>query len=296
MGFTMGQSGIEAELGTKRARGKRGFRVRCAALAVLGLVSMGDTCVIQDTPTKYPIVLAHGFAGWGEAEGDDYFYGVKQNLELLGYTVFEPTVSPVNAIDVRAGELASAILDQFPRGKVNVIAHSMGGLDARYMISHLGMDAHVASLVMLSTPNHGCAVSDVAVGALPGATQEIIDFILSFWGLSWDGVVQTTTQYVEETLNPTTPDMPGVSYYSYGGNGLFLLNPKLWLSYPIVLQYQGVNDGMVGVSSAQWGTYLDTLNADHFDEVNQPPPPNPTEFDALDFYTNLARFLQKNGF
>ncbi len=65
-------------------------------------------------------------------------------------------------------------------------------------------------------------------------------------------------------------------------------------SYAKTLEYQGTNDGMIGVSSAQWGTYLGTLDADHFDEVGQPP--DATEFDHLAFYERIARFLYTNGF
>lgn len=265
-----------------------------ALVALVALASMGDTCTLLDVPTKYPLVLAHGFAGWSDVDGYTYFYDVKAHLESIGYTVLTPAVSPVNSIEVRAQQLKDAIDAAFPGQTVNIIAHSMGGLDARYLITHLGMADRVASLTTIATPHRGCAVSDVAVGALPGATQEIIDFILNFWGLDWDAVVETTTDYMTNTFNPSTPDMAGVAYYSYGGNGLFLLNPKLWLSYPITLLYQGTNDGMVGVSSAEWGTYLGTLNADHFDEVGQPP--DETEFKHLDFYTDLARFLRDQGF
>ncbi|MFN7950536.1 MAG: alpha/beta fold hydrolase [bacterium] len=280
-----------------RSKQRPSFARRIAsafALAGIALVSMGDTCTHVDIPTRYPIVLAHGFAGWSDIGGYTYFYGVEEHLESLGYTVFAPAVSPVNGIDVRAQQLKDAILAEFPTGKVNLVAHSMGGLDARHMITHLGMADHVASLTTIATPHHGCVMSDMGVGNIPGATQEIIDWILNFWGLDWDAVIETTTEYVEETFNPTTPDMPGVAYYSYGGNGLYILNWKLVYSYAKTLEYQGTNDGMIGVSSAQWGTYLGTLDADHFDEVGQPP--GATEFDHLAFYERIARFLYTNGF
>ena len=44
--------------------------------------------------------------------------------------------------------------------KVNLIAHSKGGMEARYMIKVLGMNTHVASLTTISTPHHGSKTMD----------------------------------------------------------------------------------------------------------------------------------------
>ena len=51
--------------------------------------------------------------------------------------------------------------------KVNIIAHSKGGLDSRYAISKLGMDEYVASLVMINTPNAGCEFADYLLEKAP---------------------------------------------------------------------------------------------------------------------------------
>src|SRR5436190_277798 len=78
--------------------------------------------------SRTPIVLSHGLFGFGE-------------LSLGRFKV-----SYFNHIDCD--------------GKVIIIAHSMGGLDARYMISRLGMADRVAALVTLSTPHHGSPYAD----------------------------------------------------------------------------------------------------------------------------------------
>ena len=63
-----------------------------------------------------------------------------------------------NAADIRRRVLS--ILAETGSEKVNIIAHSKGGLDARYMISCLGMGAQVASLTTVSTPHRGSQVID----------------------------------------------------------------------------------------------------------------------------------------
>lgn len=57
-----------------------------------------------------------------------------------------------------AGEL-DARIRQIVRetgcGKVNIIAHSKGGLDCRYALAKLGTDQYTASLTTINTPHRG---------------------------------------------------------------------------------------------------------------------------------------------
>ncbi|MBL4635553.1 MAG: alpha/beta fold hydrolase, partial [Kofleriaceae bacterium] len=101
------------------------------------------------TATNYPIVLAHGFNGSPENE-----WGVNPTIvEALrsdGHQIYVARVSPFQSVTVRGEELALEIdraLLEFDADKVNIIAHSMGGLDSRYAISELGYDDRVAALV-----------------------------------------------------------------------------------------------------------------------------------------------------
>ena len=74
-----------------------------------------------------------------------------------------------------------------------------------------------------------------------------------------------STDYCKNYFNPNTPNDPSISYYSYGANASFpswsLLNlPSKWIK-----EKEGMNDGLVSVESAKWGTYIKTLQADHWD-------------------------------
>jgi len=85
-------------------------------------------------PTRYPIVLLHGFLGWDQVFAFDYFYKVRTTLQSQGYEVFATSVNPVQTVAVRARELApqlDAIIQATGAPKLNIIAHSMGGLDPR---------------------------------------------------------------------------------------------------------------------------------------------------------------------
>src|SRR5712691_10689104 len=114
---------------------------------------------------KAPIVLVHGLmgydrislGGWTFAE---YFRGVREALEAAGNRVLVARLSRTAGVAQRAGELKRFIDRHVPTGSVHVLAHSMGGLDSRHMINHLGMANRVHSLTTIGTPHRGTAYVD----------------------------------------------------------------------------------------------------------------------------------------
>ncbi len=105
---------------------------------------------------KYPIVLAHGIArfdfllnffsktldalGLNVDSPNDalhYFKGIAGHLRSHGFDVYHSSVSFAGRVDRRAEDLrneVNKVLTLRGRKKVHIIAHSMGGLDARHMI------------------------------------------------------------------------------------------------------------------------------------------------------------------
>ena len=64
--------------------------------------------------------------------------------------------------------------------KVNIIAHSKGGLDSKYMIENLGMEDSVASLTTLCTPHKGSPIA-TNILKLPKFLTKFIAFWINFW-------------------------------------------------------------------------------------------------------------------
>jgi triacylglycerol lipase len=128
---------------------------------------LDDYANIRDsyaTP-KNPIVLAHGLLGFSVLNAVPllppihYWRGITTALDALlkpETPIITPAVPPSGSIDQRAEALAEAIAAAAPGRPVNIIAHSMGGLDARCMISSLTSKAahpvRVASLTTIATP------------------------------------------------------------------------------------------------------------------------------------------------
>jgi len=244
--------------------------------------------------TQYPIVLMHGFFGWGAIGSLEYFNGVATDLEKRGYEVFTTVCSPINSMQVRAECAAAQIQAEYPGQRVNIISHSQGGLDARYIISTLGWGDRVAALVTVSTPHYGSAIADIIVGIIPGFAEPIVDWLMNLFGTDWDGFVQLTHDYVENEFNPANPDDPGVTYYSIQAdaeeNRIFLLD----LSHFLIKIFDGPNDGIVPVESARYGIELETLSTDHWAIIGQPA--GLTDFDYLGLYRDIALMLKEDGF
>ncbi|KAJ2849213.1 hypothetical protein IWW36_002786 [Coemansia brasiliensis] len=82
-----------------------------------------------------------------------------------------------------------------------------------------------------------------------------------------------TTDYCQQFFNPSTPDAPGVEYLSIGAHMdpadiSDKVNPLI-IPHDIIYKSEGPNDGFVSLRSAQWGHYLGSVCADHFDFTNR---------------------------
>ncbi len=269
----------------------------------------GDEPAVGRSPL--PIVLLHGAAGFDRIGPLDYYFRVADDLVDAGHDVFTTEVSPLQTIDVRAGQLAEqidAILDDTGAARVHLIGHSQGGLDARFLISSLGYGDRVATLTTVSTPHLGSRVADVALGIIPGPIEDTLGFLIDLLVGAVDGteqdvvdqLYQLTEEYQVNTFNPANPDDPRVEYYSVAG--ITQVNPfanpfendlcdPLLLAGFALLHAAGPNDGLVSVESAERGVLLGTMPADHLDEVGQLFGTTGLGFDHREFYLDLAAFV-----
>jgi triacylglycerol lipase len=249
---------------------------------------------------RTPIVLVHGLLGYGEVRVgaltvSEYFPGVSQQLRAAGNRVLVPTLSPTGGVADRAAELQAFLDREAPNEPVHLVAHSMGGLDARYMISRLGMSERVLSLTTLGTPHRGSTFADWGVSRL----SRVVRPILHWLGLSTQAFLDLTTAKCRQ-FNEGVPDVPSVRYFSVAGrhDGNWL-TPEWYLSYSLVHRLEGENDGVVSVASAQWGEHTELWDGDHFSLVNWPNPfarNRGWDRDPAQRYGPLVRRLADEGF
>lgn len=240
---------------------------------------------------RHPVVLVHGLFGYDVLERDggrrEYFRGVPRRLADLGCTVHVARVAPVASVATRAAALARFVR-ALPDRRVNLVAHSMGGLNARYAIAKLGLGARVASLTTIGTPHRGTPVADLGVAVCRGlGLGRVLDRV----GLERDAFRDLTTASAA-AFNEAVRDVPGVAYGSIVGavRRTQRAHPLLVASWALLLGAAGANDGLVPADSQRWGDVLAEIDADHFAQVG-----SSTTFDASALYEALVVELYGRG-
>ena len=249
----------------------------------------------MEAPPRAPIVLVHGLLGFDRVKVGPltllrYFPGIEDALERAGYRVAVPSLSKTRGVARRAAELRRFILERFPGEKVHVIAHSMGGLDARHMISRLGMDDRVLSLTTIGTPHRGSAFADWGVRRLGRTAKPMLNFL----GVPTDAFDDLTTEACAR-FNEETPDAPEVRYYSVAGRCPPELVPWVWKPALVFSPEAGHHDGVVSVSSAAWGEGVEVWDADHMNLVNRPNPKAPHWGHRPSDYLRLVERLEPSA-
>ncbi|NNF04188.1 MAG: alpha/beta fold hydrolase [Rhodothermales bacterium] len=258
---------------------------------------------------RHPVMLMHGFGLVSVLMRGGHLHDEAIYLRLRGVRAYAPNVSPFHTVPFRAEmwkERLDIVLAETGADKVNLIAHSMGGLDARYMITRLDMAPRIASLVTIATPHHGSSLADIVLER-PERIQDWVSDAANWAGESAldsgkadfrRAVRDLTPTYVTEKFNPHVPDHPDVRYWSYSGaagRGTEVrMNPLLRPMNAMLYAREGVNDGFVSTSSAQWGEYLGELPADHGQQIGIDLP-SATSFTSTEFFADLARMLGQEG-
>ncbi len=223
-----------------------------------------------------PVVLHHGVMGFSNLLNGplrmSYFSGIDRAIADRGHPLIVSHVHPTAGIETRARQLKETILRQLEiqghsKARVLVIGHSMGGLDARYMIARLGMEEHVAALLTITTPHRGSPYADWCVRHLG---QRLGGFQLMNV-LGWD--VQAASDLTTKScrrFNQEIRDSPNVRYFSVSASRPWHRVPPFALhAFKVVYDAEGENDCLVSVKSSTWGTHLGVWPADHFHTVNK---------------------------
>ena len=247
---------------------------------------------------RHPVVFCHGMLAMTMLrmqipEDTNYFSHLRPFLRERGIEALYPNVEPTGGVVARAEQLRD-LIRHWTHEPVNIVAHSMGGLDARHVISHLGMAEQVVSLTTIATPHRGTAVADWF--CLNFRQRVPLLLTLEAFGINVDGFRDCRTDACE-TFNERTPDAAGVRYFSYTASvPSSRVSPLLRRAWNILTLAEGANDGLVSVRSASWGEVLGSLSVDHFAQTPDGLFVRPGEnFDAVNFYAHLIEDLAHRG-
>lgn len=260
-------------------------------------------------PTRYPVVLMHGFGALANLMQGGVLHDEAMHLRAHGVWAYAPHVNPYDTIAARAETWRARIdhiREETGADKVNLVGFSSAGLDARYLAGTLGYADHIASIITVSAPHRGSAIVQYLLDQ-PERLREVAVGFMSFLGRAayentppqaLDGLRELTPAFADTTFNPAHPVPDGLycaSYVGRAGRGTDVsVTPALALPNHILYKLDGVNDGLVTVESASWGEVLGTLDADHARQVGLGLTSG--GFDAKAFYLSVAEHLRSHGF
>jgi triacylglycerol lipase len=132
-------------------------------------------------PVRFPLLLVNGIDTSPLFRYSDRIE--RMMVEAGGHPVFLATLPPYEPTRVRTRvlwERVEEVRAQTGAAKVNLICHSLGGLDCRYLVSPNGLGADlgvadiagkVASITTVGTAHRGTRIADVMLGLAPDGDQ-----------------------------------------------------------------------------------------------------------------------------
>jgi len=244
--------------------------------------------------TRYPLLLLHG-AGFRDLKVPLYWGRIPGELEKRGARIFYGGQDCWASTETNAAAVARRVREitgETGGGKVNVIAHSKGGIEARMAASSLGAADGIASITTIATPHRGSVTLD-RVMKLPRPAFSFAAFAVNNWiklvGDRRPDFLEVCRGLTTERMarfNAENPDVPGVFYQSVA---CVMAHPfsdlNLSTANFIVGKIEGENDGLVSVSSAFWGESCRILRGNGFRGVSH--------LDAIDL--TRAPLTKKRG-
>ena len=290
-----------------------------SALILLCTVSMCSSPgralspVTESCRTKYPIVLVHGLGFRDDLAAVRYWGKIVDYLRRHGAVVILGRQQAFASHEVNGKLIRDTILTFLKNNpqyqKVNIIAHSKGGIESRYMIGRLGMEERVASLTTIATPHRGSPIADMVMNQIPSDRNAVITLVNGIARLvgdplpdAYDAGRELTTEFMKK-FNRDIPDSTVVAYQSYAcvidRNYPNFAWVRLWEK---IHEKEGPNDGLVSVRSAQWGQYRGLVTHEgknlvsHADVIGMHQITGVFGFNEEKFFETIASDLVKRGF
>ena len=263
------------------------------------------------------LVIHHGFLGFAHVGAMAYFNGVQDHLKVRfpDLRILITQVDPIGSIEVRETQLREQILqglqtgDLNPNEPVHIIAHSMGGLDSRFVLSPDNPDNiadRIISLTTIATPHRGSPIADVLTKIKDSITTEEKSLFQSLSATLAHahipgGALDDLTSDGAKRFNDKFRDNDSTKKFCVAGvgRGIEVLGipvdtcVALRMPYHIIKDLTGeANDGLVSLSSVTWAGAPELWPADHLDEIGHNldlgPQGRPTHFDYLAKYEALV--------
>ncbi len=264
---------------------------------------------------KNPVLLVHGM-GFRDNNLIGYWGRIPKALEEMGCNVYfghQDSNADIETNGKHLSERINRIIEETGAEKINIIAHSKGGLDSRYAISSLGMGDKVASLTTVATPHHGSKTVDRLM-KLPLWLIKFVSFCADCWfrllGDSNPNTYKTIRAFTTEMsakFNVENPNHNDVLYQSYA---FVMKKPSsdllMWFPNLVVRCIEGENDGLLTPKSVKWGNFKGAYRGvgkrgiSHLDEIDLRRRPlskvtGDGVSDIVEIYREIVSDLINNG-
>ncbi len=286
---------------------RRELRVECEKAELDAARKETEVC-----KTRYPILMVHGifFRDW---QYFNYWGRIPAELIRNGAVIYYGHQQSSQSIQNSARELAEQIriiCETTGCEKVNIIAHSKGGLDCRCAMQDYGAASYIASLTTINTPHHGCAFVDELLKKVPIGLQK---WIAGRYNRIFTKLGDTNPDFlsgvqdltVEKTaiFNTAHALCPSVAYLTVMSKmqSMRAAPFPLWLGY-LMNRKSGDNDGLVPVSSAMLEGVPFVMmpetkkrgisHGDVIDLMRENIP----GYDVREWYVQLVKRLKESGF
>jgi triacylglycerol lipase len=256
---------------------------------------------------QYPVVLVHGIVAQDRKSVISFWGRIPKVLTEYGIDVYFGNTDAWGDYESNAEILRATIeeiLRKTNKQKVNIIAHSKGGIDARYLIWKYNFGDKIASLTTISTPHHGAEIADLIYD------QKIIHSIIAKKALGVLGNLygdknpnmyllnyQLTTEHMKQFNEKVLMD-PRVYYQSiYTTMNSSFDDLVFFYTHWYINSKSGRNDGVVSEKSARWGNNIIEINGgiSHAEIVDY----KKKKISGVDIpliYIDIVNELRKNNF
>ncbi|MCL2793145.1 MAG: hypothetical protein FWD87_08630 [Spirochaetaceae bacterium] len=256
---------------------------------------------------KYPVGLVHGIFAHDRKSFIDFWGRIPEALTSRGIKVFLGNTDSWGDFESNALILKNTIeniLVETKKEKVNIIAHSKGGLDTRYLIWKHGFGDKIASLTSICTPHLGAEIADLIYDQKITHTR-LIKKVLSIFGKLYG---DTNPNLYNVNYNLTTAKMKEFNEKVIMDNRVFYQSLcatmdnafddlVFFYTYLYLKKVSGKNDGIVSESSTKWGNnIIKSENGISHSEICDFKKKKISGKNIPDIYIKIVEELSKKGF
>jgi len=255
--------------------------------------------------------MVHGLGFRDQILVFNYWGRIAKNIEDMGERVYYGKNDAWGSIYDSAMSIKKSVdeaLEINKAKKINIIAHSRGGLDCRYLISTLGYADKIASLTTISTPHKGSKSLNIMHSAPDWIISIVSLFVNTYFKILGDkkpkfGIAcKELSEISSIEFNKNNPNESNVYYQSFGSKLNSPFNDMMFFILNILICIiDDENDGIVSLESAKWDNFKaitprnESKGLSHSDVVDLRRRDR-FGFDICGFYKNIIVGLAEKGF